>query len=103
MTAKYYNDKGEVGVIVCPGYGAGWSTWGEGSPFDPDIIKAVLDGVKGIELAKIAEQKDPECYPGGLTGNVKIEFLPQGTRFKIIEYDGSERIEYQDKQDWLTA
>lgn len=24
---KYENDKGQIGVIVSGGYGAGWSTW----------------------------------------------------------------------------
>lgn len=24
---KYYNDKSELGILISPGWGAGWSTW----------------------------------------------------------------------------
>ena len=28
MVEKYYNENGELGVLISPGFGAGWSSWG---------------------------------------------------------------------------
>ena len=27
MVEKYYNENGELGVLISPGFGAGWSSW----------------------------------------------------------------------------
>lgn len=86
---RAYNDKGEVGVLISSGFGAGWSTWGNVSPFDPDLIVAFsAHRTKGI-LA--AQEKYPDEYHGGLD-QATVVWLPKGTRFYIHEYDGSESI-----------
>ena len=38
---KYYNEKGEVGVLISPGWGASWSTWYDNYAiaFDKRIIE----------------------------------------------------------------
>ncbi|QDJ96307.1 hypothetical protein Xoosp13_120 [Xanthomonas phage Xoo-sp13] len=47
QTNRYYNDKGEVGYIVSPGYGVGWfSQNGDTYPdcgTDPTLIRMVLN------------------------------------------------------------
>ena len=45
---KYIKD-GKVGVLVSPGYGAGWSTWGDDGlrdqlALDSRLVQAKLDG-----------------------------------------------------------
>ena len=58
---KYIRD-GEVAVLYSPGYGAGWSTWAEGSEreqllYDPDIVQLVLDRNSDVITPDIFEQK----------------------------------------------
>lgn len=85
---------GEIAVLYSPGYGAGWSTWGynhaEAMLFDPEIAQAIL--AKDRQKAKeIFQRKYPEGYDGGLE-QLKVEFVPKGTRFEIKEYDGNESL-----------
>ena len=46
---KYFNENGDVGVLVSGGYGAGWSTWDysgrytEQILFEPTVIQMILD------------------------------------------------------------
>jgi hypothetical protein len=95
---------GKVAVLYSPGYGAGWSTWdhenAEALTFDSEIVEAVLaeDRVKAAQIA--------EAKYGGYTGgarDLRVEWLPKGTAFRIDEYDGSERIEPIGSIDCFTA
>ena len=104
-TIKYYNEKGEVGVLVSPGFGAGWYSWNTDRPellFDKDIIQAVLDGdtykAEQVTIDKYGE--DP--YTGGASGLV-VEWLPPGTLFRIEEYDGSESLITYTNDVWFKA
>ena len=44
----------------------------------------------------------PDMYTGGMD-SLKIEWLPEGTLFRINEYDGSESIEVKEDMDWMIA
>lgn len=103
---KYYNDKGEVGVLISGGFGAGWSTWNSEFAnemlFDADIVKLILDfqnGFKHIRFNKeiidkikaLAKEKWPGGYFGG-ADTLEIEWLAPGTTFTVEEYDGSETL-----------
>ena len=94
---------GKVAVLYSPGYGAGWHTWGAPveAVFDPDLVNAVLE--EDYEKAvQIANTKWPDKYDGGVR-DLKVKWIPEGTRFIINEYDGSESIQYLDDVDFLTA
>lgn len=93
---------GKVAVIYSPGLGAGWSTWG--SPlnrtammFDPDLAEAVLSG-DHVAISNVAKSKFPREYAGGLR-TIAIEWIAEGTAFRISEYDGSESVETNDSLD----
>ena len=90
---------GKVAVIVSPGYGAGWSTWGHpNDAFDPVVVEWIEAG-----------KPDPTPYAGvggpynGGLYQAHIEWLPEGTQFRIDEYDGSETLVLADEQDWSVA
>jgi hypothetical protein len=34
---------------------------------------------------------------------LKVAWIPEGTEFKVNEYDGSESIELKENTDWLIA
>ena len=85
---------GEVAVLVSPGYGAGWSTWSdipEQAVFAPEVVAWVEDGKPPLDAETENRWEDTYGYLGGLSG-VEIEWLDQGTRFEIEEYDGSESL-----------
>jgi len=97
---------GQVAILVSGGFGAGWSTWNYDHPellFDPAIVE-MLD-CKEPDLQKIenyCKEKYPDAYFGGLDG-LYVAWLPEGTAFRIHEYDGSETVEIRDEMRWEIA
>ncbi len=91
---KRYNEEGQVAVLIGPGFGAGWSTWGgdqaEAMVFDSRLVDYVLlNGNEG--LGEYALSLGYVSYMGG-AGDVEVIWVDAGTRFVIEEYDGSESI-----------
>jgi hypothetical protein len=91
---------GYVAVAVSCGYGAGWSTWADVDPMDARFNQLFLDG-KYDEAIRLGEYLDIG-YLGGIEG-VVIEWVPEGTRFIIEDYDGAESIQTPDGTGWLEA
>ena len=91
----------KVAVLYSPGYGAGWSTWCyndalvETLLFHPLIVEKVESGHKNeITREWLVQQFGEEfedVYCGGVD-QLEIEWLPEGTAFRIEEYDGFETI-----------
>ena len=97
-------DNGRVAVLYSPGFGAGWSTWNKGVPdlvFDPAIVKFV-ENEQWAEMETYVTLKYPDIYKGGMK-DLAVAWLPEGTEFRIGEYDGAENIETKEKTDWITA
>lgn len=107
---------GKVAVLIHPCHGAGWSTWAEDHEaelllFDPHIVEIVLeysaqyprnrDEMKQ-EILRIAALKGYESSLDG-AGDIDVVWIPQGTQFRVIEYDGYERIEIADQVKWIQA
>lgn len=107
MVNKVIRD-GKVAVLVSPGFGAGWSTWGSEHAnivlFHPEIVKWVEEGKKGDieEIIKEILGPDAYFYTGGAR-DLEIEWLPIGTLFQITEYDGSETLKTMKDTNWKTA
>ena len=97
-------DNGKVAVLYSPGFGAGWSTWNKGVPeivFDPAVV-AFVENKHWAELQTYVTLKYPGLYIGGMK-DLAVAWLPEGTEFRIGEYDGAESIEIKDNTDWITA
>lgn len=94
---------GKVAVVYSPGFGAGWVTWDPGklNPFHPQVIEMIERGEKSNITEEWCEQVLglKEVYCGGAP-DLEIRWLPQGTRFIIHEYDGSEGIKFADNISW---
>jgi len=102
-------EDGCVAVLYSPGFGAGWYTWNQSCPecvFDPDVVELVRNGASAAEIETFARSKwaqgEDYFFPGG-ADNLQIEWIREGTRFWIDEYDGSERVVTEHDQEWLTA
>lgn len=102
---------GKVAVLVSPGYGAGWSSWNKDYPgllFDPVIVDMVLENRHSeIDdyIAQMCEEHGldaDDIYTGG-SGDLVIRWVDEGKRFRIHEYDGSERLVLEENEDWFVA
>ena len=88
---------GMVAVLVSPGYGAGWSTWGlaadrERMLFCPRLVLALESGAPEADLAIIAREEFPEAYLAGIR-QVVVEWVREGKPIRVVEYDGAEHVE----------
>jgi hypothetical protein len=96
--------KGCVAVIYSPEFGAGWSTWNRKYPeilFDPAIVEFVEKN-QSEELEVYVTLRYPGIYDGGMVG-LKIEWIPEGSFFRVNEHDGAESIEVKNELDWIVA
>lgn len=100
---------GKVAVLVSPGCGSGWSTWvnkefKEWAMFSPAVVAWVEGGKKGDidEIVKRELGSEIYLYTGG-ADDLEIEWVPQGTLFRIVEYDGSETMEKDYETFWWQA
>ena len=96
---------GKVAVLYSAGYGAGWTSWGapEKALFDPTIVELVENNKRDQitdELCKVLFGE--EFYTGGAKA-LEIEWIDQGTAFRITEYDGAEGIELSNETNWSIA
>lgn len=91
MSGEMVVRDGKVAVLVSPGFGAGWSTWADGSEaalYDPAVVAWIEAGKPDIDIEAAFGHHG---YLGGLR-DVVIEWVPIGTRFMIDEYDGAESL-----------
>ncbi len=99
---------GCVAVLVSHGYGVGWYSWesDEAMLFDPVLAEMLESGdyVEGYtdKLEAVAKQRYPKAYLGGLDG-LAVHWVPEGLRFRIEEYDGSESLVLESDYRWITA
>jgi hypothetical protein len=106
MVAKTVKD-GMVAVLVSRGYGAGWSTWcydekRENMLYDPTLVLMCENKMSLEDMAYYVSVAYPDQYKGGLDG-LYVEWVPQGTRFRINEYDGAETVEILNLETWEVA
>jgi len=94
---------GKVAVLVSHGYGGGFHT--RGAPieaiFDP-ILVDLIENFKIQEAIDYVLKTYPDAYEGGVK-DLDIEWIPEGAKFIINEYDGSESIQLMDDTNWITA
>ena len=94
---------GKVAVLVSHGYGGGFHTWGAPieAIFDPTLVD-LIENFKIQEAIDYVEKTYPDAYVGGVA-DLDIEWIPEGVKFIINEYDGSESLQLMGDTNWLTA
>lgn len=97
---------GKVAVLLSRGYGAGWGSWNYGVHdvimFHPKIVQMVEDE-REMDITEEwlkSELGLEEVFTGGREG-LYIKWVPEGTRFRIDEYDGAESIITEDDLDMV--
>lgn len=103
---KVYRD-GSVAVLYSPGYGAGWYTWSHDLNteclFSPVLVAMVLAGVSTELIAAAAKRVMGQDFYTAGARDLAIEWLPEGTLFRIQEYDGCESVETMADSSWVKA
>lgn len=98
---ELYQKNGKVGVLVSPGFGAGWSTWNcPQLAYDKRVIEYWLNHKKddllfGEEASKAEELFNSWGYKGVYFGgfkNLVLKWVVKGEPFRISEYDGFEEL-----------
>ena len=109
---------GCVAVLVSPGYGLGWSHENKDHPellFDPAIVAIVQTHPRDLIEKAVEEYLKAKYGERILDGthdsgdyiathgvkNLQVEWVPVGTRFSVIEYDGHEYILTQDELEYV--
>ena len=101
---------GEVAVLISQGFGAGWYSWNTKYPqllFHPKLIEMVENNKQNdTEDEEIKEwlglSDNDYIFTGGIS-DLKIEWVKQGTAFRIDEYDGAESLVLLDNHNIITA
>lgn len=95
---------GKVAVLYSPEHGAGWWSWNTEHTdmlFDPGMV-GLVEKYDVEQMRVYAELKWPDAYLGGLD-SLQIEWLPEGSKFIVEEYDGFESILTIENTTWMTA
>jgi len=106
MIVKKVIRNGLVAVLYHPTYGAGWYSWHGilDLIYDPLVVDMVEKEQAPEKIYAYCNEHytDTYHYFGGAT-RLEIAWLPEGTEFRIEEYDGAETIRLKDQYQWLTA
>jgi len=100
---KYIRD-GQVAVIISSQHGAGWSTWQRRDDllFEPAIVDYLLR--KDLDhLLEYLKLKYPDLKNYVNVKSLEVEWVPEGSEFIVMEYDGVETIYLKDKINWIKA
>ena len=95
---KFYDEHGDVAVIINKGYGIGWSTFSneycEDLMFDAAIVNMILSQVEGwqSEIFEYCKTKYPDFYC--IPYDLDVKWITPGRKFYITEYDGHECVCY---------
>ena len=126
--SKLVSSDGEVAILYSPGYGTGWSTEvnseislenREQLVKDSRLVQFVLspyfknnfsigshnpsDYIKQY-ITLLLEDWSKDDIPSFLgLYKLRVELIPEGTKFRINEYDGSESIEIYNPNNYYTA
>ena len=104
MYEKYYNENGDLGVLISYGYGAGWSTWNDiNIAFDKRVIEKYLEKPSSDEMKEYLNTIGyKNTFMGGYS-DLELEFIPKGTMFCIHEDDGAESIKTPENMTMMMA
>jgi hypothetical protein len=100
---KMFKKDGKTAVLVSPEFGAGFSTWNNPQmSVDFDLVEAFLSGDMNRFEYIVVEKYGENMYLGGMEG-LQVQWVDEGKKFRIEEYDGLENIKFFDEEEWFTA
>jgi hypothetical protein len=106
---------GNVAVLYSPGFGAGWYTWHglDELLFDPSVVYMVEEKQKSntpedfenwvSNITDYCKQTYGDDHYYGGADDLIVEWINEGTLFRIDEYDGSESLDVKEDMPWIKA
>ena len=99
---KMFKKNGKVAVIISPGFGSGFSTTNDRNmAIDFDLVDAFLKSDM-TKFKYIADEKYGDWYQS-VDMRFKVEWVPEGSRFMVQEYDGHESLVILDDTNTFVA
>jgi len=100
---KMFKKDGKTAVLVSPGFGPGFSTWNSSEmAVDFDLVEAFLKSDMTRFEYIVVEKYGEDMYLGGME-DLMVQWVDEGKKFRIEEYDGNESIEVFDEEVWFIA
>ena len=94
-----YNKNGDIEILISPGFGAGWSTWSSEYSINLAVDKRIIDFFKkykhDVDIDKVDNFLTSIGYKNVFMSgyyDLIIETVPEGSKFRISEYDGHETL-----------
>jgi len=100
--------EGKVAVLYSPGYGSGWYSWSNSVKemiFHPELVELIENNRYDEITEELIEELFPNkgVYIGSNVRELEIKWIPQGTKFRIDEYDGAESVVIMEDDNWIVA
>jgi hypothetical protein len=90
----------QIGIVFSPGWGAGFSTWGNPAmALDQELAQAIEDGATFKQQEAIVLKN----WDRELLDPLEVEWVAEGTKYKISEHDGNEHLEIMEDINWRVA
>jgi len=95
---KKYEKNGKIAVLVCPGYGGGWSSEVDYDQreiicMDKRIVEFLLqDKKREHNIAPLLKELGVSIYLDENYKQLEIKWVKKGQYFEIKKYDGFETI-----------
>lgn len=98
---------GKVAIVHSDDWGSGWYTWHNVMEliFDPELVRMIENPDEDEDehsIINYCRDKYGNNYYEGAKSLV-ISWLPQGTEFVIMDYDGMESVLCKNGTHWHTA
>jgi hypothetical protein len=97
--------EGQVAILMTMGPSTtGWYSSHKNRDilFDPELVNMVESGAKEEDLRAYCQTKYPNVDLSSI-GNLVVEWVPEGSFFKIDFDEGVEGIHVQEPGDWIRA
>lgn len=99
---------GRVAVLYTSAHGAGWYSWHDIPEllFDPEVVRMIEnpdeDEDENTIINYCREKYGTQGYYNGAK-SLAIKWIPQGSQFRVQEYDGSETVIVASQEKWIQA
>jgi hypothetical protein len=96
---------GKVAVLYADDFGGGWYTAHqiEELLFDPEVVDMVERKVNPVEIIEYCVEHYGSDKWFQSAPDLAIQWIPEGSIFRINEYDGNESVRLQDDDNWTVA
>lgn len=96
---------GKVAVLYTDRHGGGWYSAHhiEELVFDPEVVDMVERNENPVRIIEHCVEHYGNSHYYQCADDLAIEWIPEGSIFRIHEYDGRETVILQDDDDWIVA